>query len=204
MKRVLSFFIFVFSLTHTSAQLFTHVGGTVGFGQSKILGENSEFESVKAVQNFSIGLVGEHHFEFPIFISSEVNFYATGDSTIYSRTLIENNLTYSLVNRYKNMRYYIQIPLIAGLSIPTKQEDARIIIKTGLYYGALLGSRTTGRETKINSNAVFDSIIDAKGYLNYPKNDIGLVAAIGYGSNRYSLEFRLNKGLTSLFNQFGN
>jgi len=79
MKRFLSFFIFVFSLTQLSAQLFTHYGGTVGFGQSNILGEKSEFERVKGVQNFSIGLVGEHHFEGPFLITSELNFYGSGD-----------------------------------------------------------------------------------------------------------------------------
>ena len=65
MKRFLSFFIFVFSLSQLSAQLFTHVGGTVGFGQSKILGEKTEFERVKDVQNFSVGFVGEHRFDSP-------------------------------------------------------------------------------------------------------------------------------------------
>jgi hypothetical protein len=204
MKRVLSIVIFVFNLTHISAQLFTHAGGTVGFGQSKILGENSEFESVKAIQNFSIGLVGEHHFDSPFLITTGVNFYGTGDSTIYEQSVVSNNTTITSINRYKNMRYYVHVPLCFGLSIPTGEDNAAIIIKAGAYYGSLIGSRTSGKERLISGSIVADTLIDAKGFFPYPKKDFGWIAALGYGNDKYSVEVRFNKGLTSLFNQPGD
>ncbi len=204
MKRVLIFFIFVFSLSQTFAQLFTHFGGTVGFGQSKILGERAEFERVKDIQNFSVGLVGEHHFDSPFLITTGVNFYGSGDSTIYTRSVVSNNTTLTSVNRYKNMRYYVQVPLCVGLNIPMGEDNAGIIIKAGAYYGSLIGSRTSGKERLISGTMVTDSLIDAKGFYPYPKRDFGLVAALGYGTDEYSVEIRFNKGLTSLFNQPGD
>jgi hypothetical protein len=203
MKFVLSFVFSALVLTQLSAQLFTHYGGTVGFGQSNILGEKSEFERVKGVQNFSIGLVGEHHFDAPFLITSELNFYGSGDSTIYNFSTVENNATVNHVNRYKNSRYYLQVPVCVGLNIPAGEEDSRVIIKAGAYYGSLIGSRTSGKERMIVGSSVTVELIDEKNYLAYPKKDFGLVAAIGYGSEQYSLEFRFNKGLTSLFNQSG-
>ena len=204
MKRVLSFFIFVFSLTHISAQLFTHVGGTVGFGQSKILGEKTAFEKVKDVQNFSVGLVGEHHFDSPFLITTGVNFYGSGDSTIYVQSVVSNNTTITSINRNKNMRYYLQVPLCVGLNIPTGEDNAGVIIKAGAYYGALLGSRTSGKQSVIAGTTVADTLIDSKGFYSYPKRDFGLVGTVGYGTDQYSVEIRFNKGLTSLFNQPGD
>jgi hypothetical protein len=203
MKFVLSFVFSALLISHISAQLFTHYGGAVGFGQSNILGEKSEFERVKGVQNFSIGLVGEHHFEGPFLITSELNFYGSGDSTIYNFSNVENNSVINYVNRYKNTRYYLQVPVCIGLNIPSGEEDTRVIIKAGAYYGSLIGSRTSGKERVIAGAVVTDTLIDARNYHPYPKKDFGLVAAIGYGSDKYSLEFRFNKGLTSLFNQSG-
>ena len=204
MKRFLSFFIFVFSLSQLSAQLFTHVGGTVGFGQSKILGEKTEFERVKDVQNFSVGFVGEHRFDSPFLITTGIHFYGSGDSTIYTQSVVSNNTTITSVNRYKNMRYYVQVPLCVGLNIPMGEDNAGIIIKAGAYYGSLIGSRTSGKERLISGAMVTDTLIDAKGFYPYPKRDIGLVGTVGYGTDEYSVEFRFNKGLTSLFNQPGD
>jgi hypothetical protein len=204
MKCVLSFFIFVFSLTQTSAQLFTHVGGTVGFGQSKILGEKTEFEKVKDIQNFSVGLVGEHRFDSPFLITTGVSLTGFGDSTIYTRSEVSNNTTVTSINRYKNMRYYLQVPIYVGFAIPTGEDNAAIMIKAGAYYGSLIGSRTSGKERLISGTMVTDTLIDAKGFYPYPKRDIGLVGTVGYGTDEYSVEFRFNKGLTSLFNQPGD
>lgn len=201
MKRVLSFFIFIFSLTHLSAQLFTHVGGTVGFGQSKILGEKTEFEKVKDIQNFSVGLVGEHRFDSPFLITTGVDFYGSGDSTIYEQSVVSNNTTITSINRYKNMRYYLQVPLCVGLNIPTGEDNAGVIIKAGAYYGSLIGSRTSGKQSVITGTTVADTLIDSKGFYPYPKRDFGLVGTVGYGTDQYSVEIRFNKGLTSLFNQ---
>lgn len=204
MKRVLSFFIFVFSLTHISAQLFTHVGGSVGFGQSKVLGERSEFERVKDIQNFSLGLVGEHRFDSPFVITIGANFMGFGDSTIYTQTMVANNTTITSIDRYKNMRYYMQVPLCVGLNIPLGEESDGLIIKAGAYYGSLVGSRTTGKQSILSGSVVTDTVIDAKSFFAYPKKDFGWIAAVGYGNDKYSVEVRFNKGLTSLFNQPGD
>lgn len=204
MKRVLIFFIFVFSLSQVSAQLFTHFGGTVGFGQSKILGEKTAFEKVKDVQNFSVGLVGEHHFDSPFLITTGVNFYGSGDSTIYEQSVVSNNTTITSINRYKNMRYYLQVPLCVGLNIPMGEDSDGLIIKGGVYYGSLLGSRTTGKQILVTGAAVTDTVIDAKSFFAYPKKDFGWIAAVGYVNDKYSVEVRFNKGLTSLFNQPGD
>ena len=204
MKRFLSFFIFVFSLSQISAQLFTHYGGTVGFGQSKILGEKIENERVKDVQNFSIGFVGEHRFDSPFLIATALNFYSSGDSTIYTKSEVSNTTTTTEVNRFKNSRYYLQIPICFGLNIPIGEERDGIIVKAGGYYASLIGSRTSGEQIVSDGTFVTDSMIDSKGYYPYPKRDFGWVAAIGYNTDHYSLEFRFNKGLTSLFNQTGD
>lgn len=204
MKRVLSFFIFVFSLTEVSAQLFTHLGGTVGFGQSKIQGEKTAFERVKDVQNFSVGLVGEHRFDSPFLITTGVCLTGFGDSTIYTRSEVSNNTTVTSINRYKNMRYYLQVPIYVGFSIPTGEDNAGIMIKAGAYYGSLIGSRTSGKQSVIAGTTVADTLIDSKGFYPYPKRDFGLVGTVGYGTDQYSVEIRFNKGLTSLFNQPGD
>lgn len=187
-----------------AAQLFTHVGGNVGFGQSKILGEKSEFERVKEVQNFSLGLTAEHRFDSPFLITTGINFTGFGDSTIFKHSVVANNTTITSINRYKNMRYYVQIPICVAVIIPAGEDNAGIMIKAGAYYGSLLGSRTTGMQRLVSGSVVTDSIIDTKAFNAYPKREFGLVAALGYDVEQYSVEFRFNRGLTSLFNQPGD
>jgi hypothetical protein len=201
MKKFLLILFLFFLMKISSAQLFTHVGGSVGFGQSKILGERSDFERVKDVQNFSLGVAAEHRFDAPILFTIGVNFTGFGDSTIYKRSFIANNTTTTTINRYKNMRYYMQVPLCIGLNIRLGKDKANLLIKGGAYYGSLLGSRTTGKESVVSGSMVADTIIDTKGYFPYSKNDFGWIAALGYGTDRYSVEVRFNKGLVSLFSQ---
>jgi hypothetical protein len=204
MKRFLSFFIFVFSLSQLSAQLFTHVGGAVGFGQSKILGEKTEFEKVKDIQNFSVGLVGEHRFDSPFLITTGVRLIGFGDSTIYTNSVVSISTTVTSINRYKNMRYYMQVPLCFGLNISLGEDNSNLILKGGAYYGSLIGSRTSGKQSIITATIVTDTIIDSKGFFPYPKKEFGWIAALGYGTDQYSIEIQFNKGLTSLFNQPGD
>lgn len=202
MKRVLSFFIFVFSLSQVSAQLFTHYGGSAGFGSSKLLGEFNEFEKSRDVQCFSIGLVGEHHFDAPFLVSSEINFMSYGDSLLYKRTMFSNIDTVTLAKNYESMRYYLQIPITAGLNIPVG-EDSRIFFKAGVYYASLIGSRTRGHETWTDGTLDLDTVIDSNTFFPYAKKEFGVLAGLGYGSDSYAVEFRLSRGLSNLFNQAG-
>jgi hypothetical protein len=202
MKRFLSFFFFVFSLSQISAQLFTHYGGSAGFGSSKLLGEFNEFEKSRDVQCFSIGLVGEHHFDAPFLLTSEINFMSYGDSLLYEHSVFSNSDTVTVSKNYKNTRYYLQIPITAGLNIPVG-NDTRIFFKGGVYYASLIGSRTRGHETLINGTLVSDTVIDSNSFFPYSKKEFGILAGLGYGSDSYAVEFRLSRGLSELFNQAG-
>jgi hypothetical protein len=199
MKFVLTFVFSSLVLTQLSAQMFTHYGGSFGYGSSKVLGEFDEYEKSKDVHCFSIGLVGEHHFDAPFLISSEIKFMGYQDSSLYSNSVVSNNETVTVSKNYKNTRYYFQVPISAGFNIPLK-DDGRIIIKGGAYYAGLIGSRTQGHETWTNGTLEMDTVIDANSFFPYSKKEFGILAALGYGSDNYSFEFRFSKGLTPLFN----
>jgi len=202
MKCVLSFVFSALVLTQISGQLFTHYGGSVGFGSSKLLGQFDEFEKSKDVQCFSIGIVGEHHFDAPFLLTSQINFISYGDSLLYSQSVFSNNETVTISKKFKNMRYYLQIPINVGLNIPVG-EDSRIFIKGGAYYASLIGSRTKGHETLINGTLASDNVIDSNSFFPYSKKEFGILAGVGYGSDSYAIEFRLTRGLSKLFNQSG-
>ncbi len=202
MKFVLSFVFSALLISQISAQLFTHYGGAVGYGSSKMLGEFNEFEKSKDIQSFSIGLIGEHHFDAPFLLTSEINFMSYGDSLLYAHSVFSNNDTVTVSKNYKNTRYYLQIPITAGLNIPVG-EDSRIFIKGGAYYARLMGSRTQGHETWTNGTLATDTVIDSNSFFPYSKKEFGILLGVGYGSDSYAIEFRLSRGLSELFNQAG-